>query len=147
MFRGPSRLTLIVLAAGLAPVVVKKAKPLAKNLGDLLVKAGESLREAAKGTSPEPPPSNDDVRQPEDTTKVGAKTEDVDLDTASPTGHEEVESDIAAEAVQDGAAPDSPQEKTPPDAQQPTAEEHHDRKPVEPDQPLNPKRNQNSQSE
>lgn len=73
-------------------------------------------------------------RQPSDrSTKVGAGTEDIDLKTVSPTGHEEVESQIAAEAKGDTEFPGHREGK--PDA---------DRRPEPPDQVQNPKRNRNS---
>jgi hypothetical protein len=73
-------------------------------------------------------------RQPKDkTTKTGAGTEEVDLNTASPTGHEEVESAIAAEVKGDAEVP------RPVD---PSDRKEH--KPLEPDQPRNPRRQTNS---
>lgn len=44
------------------------------------------------------------MANPQETSKANAKTKDVPLESASPTGHEEIESQIAAEALGDGAA-------------------------------------------
>jgi|GEM_PF-4181185 len=124
----PGPLGLLLVAVIVVPEVIKHCKPLAKSVGDFLVKAGEEINKMAdKDAEPEvvPPPvheapaeevipvsgtdldvdaPNEDVnRQPaNETTKRGAGTKDIDLNTVSPTGHEEVESQIAAEA---GAAP------------------------------------------
>ncbi len=73
-------------------------------------------------------------RQPKDkTTKQGAGTKEQDLSTASPYGHEEIESQIAAEVKGDDEVP------RPLD---PSARKEN--KPLEPDQPRNPRRQKNS---
>lgn len=41
---------------------------------------------------------------PQETSKANAKTKDVPLESSSPTGHDEIASQIAAEALGDGAA-------------------------------------------
>ncbi|MGV3614344.1 MAG: hypothetical protein ACO1SV_03320 [Fimbriimonas sp.] len=72
--------------------------------------------------------------QPNDkTTKVGAGTEDVDLKTVSPTGHEEVEAVIAAEAKGDAEVPETVDPS-----------DRKENKPQEPEQPQNPRRQTNS---
>ncbi|AIE83475.1 hypothetical protein OP10G_0107 [Fimbriimonas ginsengisoli Gsoil 348] len=148
-----------MLIAAALPEIFRRCKPLAKTIADTLIKAGETVQRMAEtdepkaatvadapvaddltvvdaivvepgtGTAAEAP--NPDVK--EDTTKVGAGTKEVDLNTASPTGHEEIASQIAAEAKGDGAAsePVSPRPRKA-------------RKPLEPDQPRNPKRTKNS---
>jgi hypothetical protein len=73
-------------------------------------------------------------RQPQDkTTKVGAGTEEMDLKTASPTGHEEVEASIAAEAKGDAEVPEPVDPSN-----------RKENKPLEPAQPQNPRRQTNS---
>jgi hypothetical protein len=69
------------------------------------------------------------------TTKKGTKAHGVRIETVSPTGHEEHEARWAEEAAGDGAAaePLQPKRKT------------QERKQQEPEQPLNPKRNSNSE--
>ena len=41
---------------------------------------------------------------PQETSKVGARTKDVPLESAAPFGHGEIESQMAKEALGDGAA-------------------------------------------
>lgn len=41
---------------------------------------------------------------PEETSKVGARTKNVPLESAAPFGHQEIESQMAKEALGDGAA-------------------------------------------
>jgi len=72
-------------------------------------------------------------QQPNKTTKVGAGTHEQDLDTASPYAHEEIEAQIAGEAAADGAVPEPVDPSN-----------RKDKKPLEPDQARNPRRQQNS---
>lgn len=71
------------------------------------------------------------------TTKVGAGTEQVDMETVHPYGHEEIAAQIAAEAKGDAKVPPV----LDPTQVEPTPKE---RKPLEPDQPRNPRRQRNS---
>jgi len=124
--RGPFNagpLALLLVAAVAAPELLRQCKPLAKSIGDFLVKAGEEIKKMA-GTEEAAETPNDAVSEAtaekgehkddesNETTKEGAGTEDVDLDTVSPTGHEEVEALIAAEAKGDSEAP-APSETKP----------------------------------
>jgi hypothetical protein len=169
-FRYQGRFTLLVLAAGLVPVVLKQSKPLAKAVGDTLVKAGEALKKMSEapdtpetttasssaevveaevvvepGTPVDEATPNEDVNT-DKTTKVGAGTDDVAMETASPYAHEEVSAQIAAEAMAegDGAATEEPMSQEPPEAQMRTHDQQRESKPVEPDQPINPRRQTNS---
>lgn len=128
-------LLLVAVVAG--PELLKKCKPLGRVIGDVLIKAGETINGIVGTEEPAAPPKDEMNKQdPNATTKVGAGTEEQDLDTASPIGHEEVEAQIAAEAKGDGAVPE-PIDPVP----------HQEDKPLEPDQTRNPHRQQNSQPE
>jgi hypothetical protein len=54
--RGDGRLGLIILAAGIAPALIKKSKPMARYLGDQFVRFGEYLKEGSDEVVVEPPP-------------------------------------------------------------------------------------------
>jgi hypothetical protein len=126
-------LVAVLLAAAL-PEVLKRCKPLAKIVGDTLERTGKFVHQMA-GTEEDAVAPNPDVKEQtaDQTTKVGKGTEEVDLETASPTGHDEVSAQIAAEAKGDGAATE-PVDPAP----------RKEKKPLEPDQPRNPRRQKNS---
>ncbi len=52
-----TRVGLLVAAAAAIPVLIRRCKPLAKQIGDTLIKAGEKLKE-------EPAPPKADARRP-----------------------------------------------------------------------------------
>lgn len=68
-----------------------------------------------------------------ETTKVDREMGGVPLETASPIGQEELEQQVAREEMET---------RTPPKPLR--ADDQKEKKPLEPDQPLNPKRTQNS---
>jgi hypothetical protein len=84
------RVALVILAAGIAPALIKRSKPLAKYVGDQLIRAGEYL-------------------------KVGTD-EKVEVAQEDPLAAEEVAGQVVAEEIGDGAAsepitPEPKQEK------------------------------------
>jgi len=119
----PGPVALLLVAAVALPELLKQCKPLAKTVGDFLVKVGEEVQKMA-GTEEAVEAPNESVSEVEaekgehqddesnETTKEGAATEEIALDTVSPTGHEEIESQIAAEAKGDTEAP-APSETKP----------------------------------
>lgn len=140
---GPALLLAVAIVA--IPEVLRRCKPISKAVGDFLVKAGEEVHKLA-GTDETVDAPNQDVKtdasdekkQEEtappiqnETTKVGAGTEDIDLETASPIGHEEVSAQIAAEAQGDGGAVE-PIDPIP----------QKEAEPIQPPQPENPKQTQ-----
>lgn len=54
-----------------------------------------------------------DLQPKETSTKQGAGTQQIDLDTVSPTGHEEVITEIAHEQKGDAQVPAPPESKPP----------------------------------
>jgi hypothetical protein len=50
------RIALVILAAGIAPALIKKSKPMARYVGDQLIRVGEYLKTGTEETAPEPPP-------------------------------------------------------------------------------------------
>ena len=55
-------LLLLMIGIGLASLAIKKTKPVAKVVGDFLVKAGEEFRKAAEEPTP-PPVANAEASQ------------------------------------------------------------------------------------
>lgn len=112
----PGPVALLLVAAVALPELLKQCKPLAKSVGDFLVKVGEEVQKMAGTEAPEETP-NEGVSEVNaekgthyddestESTKEGAATAEVALDTVSPTGHEEIASQIAAEAKGDTEAP------------------------------------------
>lgn len=134
----PGRAGLIIAAAALVPVVLRKAKPITRAVGNSLIWAGKVINELAeepKGTAKAGEPPKEQVK-PSETKKKGKKAGGVDVTTASPTGQEEMSQHAAAEAQGKSAPPKRVQTK-------PKTGESG-RKKLEPDQPLNPKRTRNS---
>jgi hypothetical protein len=88
----------------------------------------------SRGTKPASLAANTDVNKNK-TTKQGRSTRDVPLESASPIGQDEIQANMASEAMGDGAAtepvPTSPRKR-------------QQRKKTEPPQPLNPRRQKNS---
>jgi hypothetical protein len=132
----PGRAGLIVLAAVITPVVLKKCRRITKRVGEGMMQVGEKLRDYAnEGTSNNGAAPNADVKEANPataataTTKVKASTKGADLNAASPTGQEEMEAHIAADVKGDTAVPTAPPRKK-------RAAETK----TKPDQPLNPKR-------
>lgn len=148
--RGPHPVALLVVAAFAVPEVLRRCKPLAKSVGDFLVKTGEEVkklagteddstapnevmneaREAEAEEKKEEAEKREEARQEE--YEVVDETEDVQLDTVSPTGHHEVEAEIAAEAKGDREAPEQP--ANPPEKPKKAAE-----KVAQPQNPKQPK--------
>jgi hypothetical protein len=148
----PNKIGAVVLAAVLAPVVLKKAKPVAKAVGNALIKAGETVRDFARengipeGTAAAAEKPKADVNPANDRTRKQAAQEpgpDVEgtpdpetiVDSASPYGQAEVEQHLAADVKGDTETPKP---------KKPSAKKRQARKVPEPDQPLNPKRGKNS---
>jgi hypothetical protein len=130
----PGRAGLIILAAAVTPIVLKKCKRLTQSLGKGVARFGEKLQEyAAEGTSPPADTPNADVKAETKatagTTKVGAAVKGAAVTTASPTGQEEIQANVGAEAAGAPTVPQAPPRK------KGAAETK-----TKPDQPLNPKR-------
>jgi hypothetical protein len=92
----PGPIGWVLIAAAVAPILIKKAKPVALKIADGLSKMGEKLREATlEGTDAEAAPPNGSVEN-KATTKRG-KAAGV-ARSASPAGQAEVQAQHAAEA-------------------------------------------------
>lgn len=50
--RGDGRLGLLILAVGIAPALIKKSKPMARYVGDQLIRAGEYLKVGTEEAEP-----------------------------------------------------------------------------------------------
>ena len=96
-----------------------------------------SKRWGPSGTDASEHAPNQDVNK-DKTTKSQRGTQDVKLETASPTGHEEIEQHIAVE---------SQGRTAPPEKQDLPKESRQARKNEKPDQPLNPRRTRNARPE
>jgi hypothetical protein len=106
----PGPIALLLVAAVAVPEFLKHCKPLAKSIGDFLVKAGEDLQKVA-GTEEEPAAPNEVVSEVQ--AEMGEHRDDesneelqtVDPDTASPAAKQEVEAQKASEQKGDAEAP------------------------------------------
>ncbi len=70
--RGDGRLGLIILAAGIAPALIKKSKPMARYVGDQLIRAGEYLKHGSEENAPEPPPKVKPKAEPKAATSASS---------------------------------------------------------------------------
>jgi hypothetical protein len=136
----PGKAGILIIAATVAPIFIRKLRPAVKLAGQGLVKAGEFVQKmaddvrgetGAEGTSSPEETSNSQVN--EHSSKEDAEAAGTKVTTASPTGHEEMERQHAVEAMGDGAVT----EPAPPGSRK-------SKKKLEPDQKLNPKRQGNS---
>ncbi len=116
------RAGVIVMAAALIPVVIKKASPFAKLIGNGFITIGKVINEMAdapeSGTAAKAAPPKEEVKE---TTATSSKS-------ASPTGKQEVEAAAAAASTEPLKA--KPKAKPRPAVKKPTAAV----------QPKNPKR-------
>jgi hypothetical protein len=141
----PGKAGLVVLAAALLPVALKRARPLVKKVGSGLMRVGEMLQRSGddetrqratapnEGMSEERRADSSAAGNPvKHTGDVDAPAPEADSGTeasASPAGREEIRAKKAATAKGDAEV-----EETPP------VKRRRKRTQPAPDQPLNPKR-------
>ena len=92
------RIGLILLAAGIAPALIKRSKPMARYVGDHLIKAGEYLKD---GTDASSEAAQESVSKKPDVPETAHE-----VSQEGPLAREEVGNQATAEELGDGAAPE-----------------------------------------